>query len=61
MIRMFYLLFIGIFLSGCAAVDIVAPDRSYFSQGTRYVVHDLKGNERGNILLKYTNKSFQVI
>jgi len=59
MIRILYLIFVGILLSSCAAVDIVAPDRSYFSQGTRYVVHDLKGNERGNILLKYTNKSFQ--
>ena len=59
MIRSLYLVLVVVFLSGCAAVDIVAPDRSYFSQGTRYVVHDLKGNERGNILLKYTNKSFQ--
>ena len=46
-------------MSGCTAVDIIAPDRTYFIQGTRYVVHDLKGNERGNIILKSTNKSFQ--
>lgn len=46
-------------LAGCAVVDVVAPERTFFTQATRYVVHDLKGNERGNILLKSTNKSFQ--
>jgi len=59
MIRLLYIIFIVTFLSGCAVVDVVAPERTFYTQGTRYVVHDLKGNERGNILLKSTNKSLQ--
>jgi len=59
MIRLLYIIFIVTFLSGCAVVDVVAPERTFYTQGTRYVVHDLKGNERGNILLKTTNKSLQ--
>ena len=52
MIRSLYLVLVVVFLSGCAVVDVVAPERTFYTQGTRYVVHDLKGNERGNILLK---------
>ena len=59
MIRSLYLVLVVVFLSGCAVVDVVAPERTFYTQGTRYVVHDLKGNERGNILLKSTNKSLQ--
>ena len=35
------------------------PIMTFGTGGTRYVVHDLKGNERGNILLKSTNKGLQ--
>ena len=43
-------------LSGCVSDQ---PIMSIGIFGTRYVVHDLKGNERGNIILRSTNKSLQ--
>ena len=58
-LKLFFIIFVGTFLSGCAAVNLVAPDRTYLVYGTKYAIHDLKGNEKGNILLKYTNRSFQ--
>ena len=43
-------------LSGCYSDK---PIMTFGTGGTRYVLHDLKGNERGNILLKSTNKGLQ--
>ena len=50
------LLVITPFLAGCYQDK---PIMTFGTGGTRYVVHDLKGNERGNILLKSTNKGLQ--
>ena len=50
------LLIITPLLAGCYSDQ---PIMSIGIFGTRYVVHDLKGNERGNIILKSTNKSLQ--
>ena len=57
MIRIFTILFIILpLLVGCYSDK---PIMTFGTGGTRYVVYDLKGNERGNILLKSTNKSLQ--
>jgi hypothetical protein len=50
------LLIITPLLAGCYSDK---PIMTFGTGGTRYVVHDLKGNERGNILLKATNKGLQ--
>ena len=50
------LLIISPLLAGCYSDK---PIMTFGTGGTRYVVHDLKGNERGNILLKSTNKGLQ--
>ena len=43
-------------LSGCYSDK---PIMTFGTGGTRYVIYELKGNERGNILLKATNKGLQ--
>ena len=50
------LLIISPLLAGCYSDK---PIMTFGTGGTRYVIHDLKGNERGNILLKSTNKGLQ--
>ena len=59
MFRKFVLLsIISILLTGCLGGSS-KPIMTFFVGGNRYIVHDLKGNERGNILLKSTNRSLE--
>lgn len=57
-IKFFCLILISLFLTGCLGGSS-KPIMSFYVGGNRYIVHDLKGNERGNILLKSTNKSLE--
>ena len=56
MIRVFLLLSIFLFTTGCPTTGNMI---TYFSSGTRYATHELKGNERGNVLLLPAKKSFE--
>lgn len=52
------LLLISIFLTSCVGGSS-KPLVSFYVGGNRFVVHELKGNERGNIILKSTNRSLE--
>lgn len=54
--KTFLLLFIFLFTSGCPTTGNMI---TYYSSGTRYATHELKGNERGNVLLLPAKKSFE--
>ena len=50
------LLSIFLFTSGCPTTGNLI---TYSMNGTRYATHELKGNERGNVLLLPAKKSFE--
>ena len=50
------LLSIFLFTSGCPTTGNMI---TYSSSGTRYATHEVKGNERGNVLLLPAKKSFE--
>ena len=54
--KVFLLLSIFLFTSGCPTTGNMI---TYNSSGTRYATHELKGNERGNVLLLPAKKSFE--
>ena len=56
MIRVFLLLSIFLFTTGCPTTGNMI---TYFSSGTRYATHELKGNERGNLLLLSAKKGLE--
>lgn len=56
MIKVFLFLSIFLFTTGCPTTGNLI---TYGSTGTRYATHDLKGNERGNVLLLPAKKSFE--
>ena len=57
MFRVFLLLSIFLFTTGCPVTtgNLI----TYNSSGTRYATHELKGNERGNILLVPAKKGLE--
>jgi hypothetical protein len=54
--KIFLLLSIFLFTSGCPTTGNLI---TYSMNGTRYATHELKGNERGNVLLLPAKKSFE--
>ena len=56
MIRVLLLLSIFLFTTGCPTTGNMI---TYFSSGTRYATHELKGNERGNLLLLSAKKGLE--
>jgi len=54
--KTFLLLSIFLFTSGCPTTGNLI---TYSMNGTRYATHELKGNERGNVLLLPAKKSFE--
>ena len=54
--KIFLLLSIFLFTSGCPTTGNLI---TYSMNGTRYATHELKGNERGNVLLLPAQKSFE--
>jgi len=54
--KVFLLLSIFLFTSGCPTTGNLI---TYSMNGTRYATHELKGNERGNVLLLPAKKSFE--
>lgn len=54
--KIFLLLTIFLFITGCPTTGNFV---TYGSSGTRYATHELKGNERGNVLLLPAKKSFE--
>ena len=54
--KILLLLSIFLFTSGCPTTGNMI---TYFSSGTRYATHEVKGNERGNVLLLPAKKSFE--
>jgi hypothetical protein len=54
--KTFLLLSIFLFTNGCFTTGNLI---TYYSSGTRYATHELKGNERGNVLLLPAKKSFE--
>jgi hypothetical protein len=56
MFRVFLLLSIFLFVTGCPTTGNMI---TYATSGTRYATHELKGNERGNILLIPAKKGLE--
>ena len=56
MIKVLLLLSIFLFTTGCPTTGNLI---TYSVNGTRYATHELKGNERGNVLLLPAKKSFE--
>jgi hypothetical protein len=54
--KVLLLILVLVTTSGCPTTGNMI---TYYSSGTRYATHELKGNERGNVLLLPAKKSFE--